>query len=109
MEYVMDKTESKKFIRDAIGEVDFIRDNILLRIWASEAEHYLFVLDEAPRENVASVIFNNGYIRGMEAQLHMADIGKFKDIDYLAKMAYAWRVLVNAFINKAEGKHYGFE
>ncbi|MBO5662620.1 MAG: hypothetical protein J6S12_02025 [Alphaproteobacteria bacterium] len=105
----MNICEARKFIRDEIEKVDMIMDNNMLCAWAEEAKQFLFSLDEAPAENVVSIIFNNGYLRGMEYQMFVHELAPFDSEEFVAKVAHAWRVLVDDFIERAGAKHYGIE
>lgn len=106
---MMDKKDARAFITKTIESVNDVKAMRMCCAWVREANDFLLALDEAPVENVGSIIFNNGYIRGMEYQLYVEDVKPFESVDYLVKLSQAWRVLVDDFIERAGAKHYGIE
>ena len=106
---MMNEKEARAYIRDKVNTVDMVTAPGPVRAWAIDASDFLLVLDEAPAENVVSVIFNYGYIRGMEYEMHRAGREPFAEARCAFESAQAWKVLVDKFIDRAEGEHYGIE
>lgn len=105
----MNEKEARAYIRDKVITVDVLAAPEPVRAWVMEASEFLLVLDEAPTENVVSVIFNYGYVRGIEYEMYRAGREPFAEERSVFESAHAWKVLVDKFIEKAEGEHYGIE
>lgn len=102
----MNRSEAWTYLRDKAAG-DFI--NPAVKVWAEESNTMLFVLDSAPADEVIAVIFEQGYVMGMEMLLNASGLEPFEQFDSVRKSAEAWFVLRNEFIKKAEGAKYGLE
>lgn len=104
----MTREEASRFLWDKAEAVDLITAPQEVGAWAQECKTFLFNIDNAPAENVVPIIWEYGYIRGIEFTLFMAG-HVFKKEAELAEQAGAWRVLVDDFIEKAGIERYGIE
>lgn len=102
----MTRNEAWTYLRDK-AEGEFI--NPAVKLWAEESNTMLFVLDSAPAEEVIAVIFEQGFVMGMETLLNASGLEPFEEYDSVRKSAEAWSVLRAEFVKKAEREHYGIE
>lgn len=96
----MTKNEAKALIWKYYDAVDWLHDPAYVKVWAAEAKTFLFNLDTAPRAEIPSVIFENGYVRGMEHLILESNSDLIYSQEQLIELAHAWRVLVDDFIRR---------
>lgn len=104
----MTTKEASRFLWDRAEAVDMITAPSSVCSWAAECKYLLHAIDKAPAGDVVTIIWEYGYVRGIEHTLYMSGYIFETDAE-LAKQAGAWRVLVDDFIERAGGEHYGIE
>lgn len=97
----MTKEEAKAVIWRYHGAVDWLHDPAYVKVWAAEAKTFIFNLDNAPATELSSIIFENGYIRGMEHLILESNSDLITSEEQLRELAHAWRVLVDDYIQRA--------
>ena len=105
----MTTNEAEKVIRENLESVDMLTAPERVKVWTGAARCALRDLDAKTADQVVSVIWEIGYVSGMEHAIYADNEKPFATEEAFFESAGAWHVLLDDFIKRAERGKYGLD
>lgn len=105
----MNATEAREYIFNLVDSVDYLTACEASKMWASNARVFIYDMEKSGANDMPTIIFDNGYTRGIEVALFMNDEKPFTKEETMIQCACAWRALVDAYMERVGVKKHAFE